>query len=643
MSKRVLALLAVVATSLAVLAVGAKPAFADNLVIRKVDTTKFPTVVVSAQLNGAPANLADVHLRENGRFVNDFDAVPLGKSGTPVGVVLLIDTSGSMNQNSKLDNAKAAARQFVLSKQPNDQIALVSVNSQPRVLVNFTSDANLVLAGIDGLVATGETALWDGVRTSVGLFADHPELQPNLVVLTDGQDTVSSTTFDEAKGAAQTAHATVYAVGLEGGDFDGAPLQNLASATEGQYQATADPGTLTTMYRQVQQSLQNQYQITYTSQSAPGPLDLLLTFGNTQANASVSVGGVAQGQTAQPQVVDSSGGTFGFLGGSTGKLLAVLLGLVAAGLLAYGIILIAVRERSTLESALKPYSGSGEADEDVAEFESEHSAFADSAFMQRAVSLTARIAEERGILGRVERMMEEADLPLRAAEALFFYVSSVVVLTLLSAVVSRSIFATIAVLVITGLVPVALLQFLASQRKKKFQAQLPDMLQLMAGSLRAGYSLMQGVEAVAEEVDDPMGRELRRVLAEARLGRVLEDALDDMADRLGSRDFAWAVMAIRIQREVGGNLAELLSTVAETMIARERLRREVRALTAEGRISAIVLGLLPIGLGVVMYSINRDYINVLLHDGFGQTLLIGAALLAGVGFYWMKKTIEIDI
>ena len=116
-----------------------------------------------------------------------------------------------------------------------------------------------------------------------------------------------------------------------------------------------------------------------------------------------------------------------------------------------------------------------------------------------------------------------------------------------------------------------------------------------------------------------------------------------MAERLDSRDFAWAVMAIRIQREVGGNLAELLSTVAETMIARERLRREVRALTAEGRMSAIILLLLPIGIGVVMYGVNREYMNVLLHDGFGQVLLIGAGLLAGVGFYWMKKIIEIDV
>jgi tight adherence protein B len=571
--------------------------------------------------------------------------VPLGRTNTPVGVVLVIDTSGSMNQNGKLEQAKAAARQFVSSKQPNDQIALVGFNSQPRVLVNFTADPNSLLNAINGLAATGETALWDAVGTSVSLFADHPNLQPNLLVLSDGKDTVSKTTFDQAKGAAQSAHATVYAVGLTGGDFDGAALHDLASSTQGQYAETADPKQLSSLFASVQKSLQNQYLVTYTSKSQGGTLDILLTFGTTQATASVNAGGVTQGASTQPETVDATGGVFGWLGGTLGKWIGVLLALVAAGLLAYGIILIAVRERSTLETALQPYSGDEEADTAYAspDDETEHSMLGDSAFMQAAVGMTARFAEERGILARVERMMEQADLPLRAAEALFIYAAGVVVLTLLTGIITRSIFAFVAAAVITGLIPPAILRFLASQRKRKFQTQLPDMLQLMAGSLRAGYSLMQGVEAVAQEVAEPMGGELRRVLAEARLGRPLEDALEDMAARLDSRDFAWAVMAVRIQREVGGNLAELLSTVAETMIARERLRREVRALTAEGRISAIVLALLPIGLGVVMYSINRDYMNVLLHDGFGQVLLIGAGLLAGVGFYWMKKTVEIDI
>ena len=644
MLKRLLAALALV---LAVVLGGAGAAHAQDLVIKKVDTSKFPQVAVSAQLNGPPGDLSKVVLRENGVFINKFDAVPLGRTDTPVGVVLVIDTSGSMNQNGKLDAAKAAARQFVNSKQPNDQIALVSFNSQPRVLVNFTSDANVLLNGINGLAATGETALWDAVRTGVGLYTDHPNLEPNLVIISDGADTVSTGGYSQAKSAAQGAHATVYAVGLTGGDFNGSSLQDLTGATQGQYAQTADPSQLTALFSQVQQSLQNQYQITYTSKAQGGTLDISVAFGATQATASVNAGGVTQGPSTQPQTVSADSGPLGFLGGSLGKWLAVLFGLIAAGLLAYGLILLFTRERSTLETALQPYTegggNGGAADDYYDDPDADHSVFSDSAIMQRALDLTTRFAEDRGILTKVENMMEQADLPLRAAEALFFYVGGVTVLTLLAAVLTRSLFSTLAILILGALVPPAALQFLAGQRKRKFQAQLPDMLQLTAGSLRAGYSLLQGVEAVAQEVAEPMGSELRRVLAEARLGRTLEDSLDDMAERLASRDFAWAVMAIRIQREVGGNLAELLSTVAETMIARERLRREVKALTAEGRISAIVLGLLPVGLGVVMYSMNRDYMNVLLHDGFGQTLLIGAGLMAGIGFWWMKKTIEIDI
>ena len=129
---------------------------------------------------------------------------------------------------------------------------------------------------------------------------------------------------------------------------------------------------------------------------------------------------------------------------------------------------------------------------------------------------------------------------------------------------------------------------------------------------------MQGVEAVSQEVAEPMGLELRRVVTEARLGRPLEEALDGVAERMASPDFAWAVMAIRIQREVGGNLSELLLTVADTMIQRERLRRDVAALTAEGRMSAIVLGVLPIGLGLVMFVINPEYTSKLFDTTAGQ-------------------------
>ena len=133
------------------------------------------------------------------------------------------------------------------------------------------------------------------------------------------------------------------------------------------------------------------------------------------------------------------------------------------------------------------------------------------------------------------------------------------------------------------------------------------------------------------------------VVTEAQLGKPVEEAMSAAAERMDSPDFAWAVMAVNIQREVGGNLAELLMTVSETMTARERLAREVNALTAEGRVSAIVLGAMPILLGLAMYAINPEYIGVLFTETIGF-ILIGVALTAiTIGFLWMKKLIEIRI
>jgi tight adherence protein B len=139
-----------------------------------------------------------------------------------------------------------------------------------------------------------------------------------------------------------------------------------------------------------------------------------------------------------------------------------------------------------------------------------------------------------------------------------------------------------------------------------------------------------------------MGTELQRAMSEARLGRPVEDALQEVSDRMGSDDFEWAVMAIKIQREVGGNLAELLMTVSETMIARERLRREVKALTAEGRISAIVLTMLPPIIGALISFMNPTYMEPLFQNTLGQYALVGAGIMIGVGYWAMMKLIEIE-
>ena len=300
-----------------------------------------------------------------------------------------------------------------------------------------------------------------------------------------------------------------------------------------------------------------------------------------------------------------------------------------------------------LDNRLGFYGGDGPALDDEAVSPSGAAStgttFIESSLVKRAVRLTSRMADRGDLLVKVERLLEQANLPLRPAEALFFYGVGVTLVGLVAVMGAPSPAVGLIFAAIVAAIPVVVVRPLRKRRLKTFEAQLPDTLNLLSGSLRAGYSFLQGLEAVVQETSDPMARELRRVLAEARLGRPLEEALGDVAVRMESKDFDWSVLAIRIQREVGGNLAELLQTVAETMVQRSRLRGEVKALTAEGRISGIIMGLLPVGLGLFMFTASPGYINDLFSSLMGWAMVIGSVVMAAVGFAWIQKIIKIEV
>jgi tight adherence protein B len=232
---------------------------------------------------------------------------------------------------------------------------------------------------------------------------------------------------------------------------------------------------------------------------------------------------------------------------------------------------------------------------------------------------------------------------MRPAEVIFGYAVLAVVMPLISLLVLRSTKFTILSLILFVVLPPQALKFAVKRRRKRFVKQLPDGLTTLAGSLRAGRSLGQALEALSREMPAPMGRELRKVVAEVRLGRPLSAALDDAVARVGSPDFRWAVLAIQIQADVGGNLAELLGQVAETMRARSRLQGEVKALTAEGRASAGMLVIMPPALGVVMYTVNPAYMSPLVTSSGGHIMLGISAVMMFLGFLWMKKIVTIDV
>jgi tight adherence protein B len=613
-------------------------------VVRSIDTSAYPDVKLEVRVPGDAPRLTDFHLRENGTVVPDaaLKVAPLRQTATPVGTVLVIDTSGSMQTKGALDAAKSAAHQFVSGRGPNEWIAVVSFSSAPLVRTGFTQDAAALGAAIDALSPVGETALWDGLVTAAHLYDRRPELQPNLVLLSDGADSISTNTEVRAVAAIGAAHAAVFAVGIASSEFDPAVLSRLVGAAGGSASTSGNPSDLSAQFARIRSAIENQYEVSYRSPAGGGVLALELTAGGASVAVQTRAGSV--GSTATPTPLAPAHDLFTKAGG---RYLLLLLAGLAAGLFGVAILLIFGRPEDALDSRIGLYGGTVPVLDDATTAgesgSGTSSALVESRLVKRAVGLTSKMAERGGILVKVERLLEQANLPLRPAEALFFYGVGVVLVGLVGVAAAPSAAVGLVFAAIVAALPVVVVRGIRKRRLKAFEAQLPDTLNLLSGSLRAGYSFLQGLEAVVQETSDPMARELRRVLAEARLGRPLEEALADVAIRMESNDFDWSVLAIRIQREVGGNLAELLQTVAETMVERSRLRGEVKALTAEGRISGIIMGLLPVGLGLFMFTASPGYINDLFSSLAGWTMVIGSVVMAAAGFAWIQKIIKIEV
>ena len=202
---------------------------------------------------------------------------------------------------------------------------------------------------------------------------------------------------------------------------------------------------------------------------------------------------------------------------------------------------------------------------------------------------------------------------------------------------------------VAGLLPVVavplgarlLVRVKAGRRQAAFADQLDDSLQLMASSLRAGHSLLRAVDAVSQDADRPTADEFARIVNETRVGRDLNDAMDEVAARMGSDDFTWVAQAVAIHREVGGNLAEVLDAVGHTIRERNAIRRQVKALSAEGKLSAAVLMCLPIGILGFIYLTNRSYLAAFTESAVGYGMLGGAAVMMVIGGLWLKKTVTI--
>lgn len=605
------------------------------------------TFVVEFRNLTEPLDPAQLQLTENGQPIEDAEIELISNASVPQGIVLVIDTSGSM-EGAAIEAAKTAAQSFVSQKRAEDFIALVTFSDTVEVLSNFTTSRGTLNTQIDNLVAEGGTAMYDGVIRATELFSGSTDqIRKNIVVLSDGADENSVATLEEAVAAVDAAGARTFGVALQSSAFDPAPLQQITAAADGLFLTTPDPEQLTSLYGQIQQELGNTLVIRYNSELAnPGQIEIGVQYAGLQATSAFESGGflvtttVPSGPTttttipiAAPIVIESQLpidpalvkiGATALIGLTTALFLFILFGGNRD------------KEENSYLQRLSAY-GRRERQEEK------------KPFLQRIPligRLTRRAEEEvkkRGLLGAVNSTLEQANIPLSAGEAIFAGLGISFVLGLLTALFTFSLVTGAVVTGVSILLVFASINFIGGREKKKFEKQLPDTLTLLSTSLRAGYSLLQAIEAVASEAPNPTAREFSRAVTEARLGVAVTDALDGITERTQSDDWRWAAMAVEIQREVGGNLSEVLQTVADTMMARNRLKGEIQALTAEGRISAFVLGSLPFAMGLFLWTTNREYLQPLLDETFGQIAIGFGLLLIAAGIFWLKKIIDIEV
>jgi tight adherence protein B len=255
-----------------------------------------------------------------------------------------------------------------------------------------------------------------------------------------------------------------------------------------------------------------------------------------------------------------------------------------------------------------------------------------TSFLERNVSKNARFGSRASL--------EQAGLKMRQADFLLLVACGAVSAGFIGFILGGALSALLLV-VATPFLAMVVLNVLSSRRRAKFEAQLGDTLQMLSGGLRAGHSLLRSVDAVSKEAEAPTSEEFARLVNENRLGRDLRDSMLDAAHRLRSEDFEWVGQAIEIHREVGGDLAEVLDQVGETIRERSQIKGQVKALSAEGRLSAYILVALPVGMFLYMSVVNSSYIATLYTGLIGWILLGVAVVLLGVGSFWLGRVVNI--
>jgi tight adherence protein B len=467
-----------------------------------------------------------------------------------------------------------------------------------------------------------------------------------LLVLSDGDDTSSTHTFSDAISALKSANvpADVVAFRLPGSQ---AILNEIAATSSGKVLGAQSADDLAKQFESAAAVFQSQVLVTAQVPSElAGQTETLDVSMNSETQSVLAT--VKLKLPGTTTVERGIGPKVSAASGSTSKaMLWFVLGTCFVVLLIAAMLAIWVPAASRAKSETEQRLAEVGRYRVLAVVGREQAAVAaaptQGAVTTAALSFFDRLVRSRGNRQTIVERLERAGIRMKPEEWVVLQVASVLVLAALVAILSRSIFGIFIGGLIGYMAVQGFLRFKTGRRQRAFNDQLPDVLQLIAGSLRSGFSLNQSVAAVVREGTEPTASEFARALAEVRLGSTLEDALDRVAERMDCADLHWVVLAVRISREVGGNLAEVILNTVSTMRERAQIRGQIRVLSAEGRISARILISLPFLLAAYLMLTRPSYLKPLYQTGVGISLVIGGVVLLSVGSFWISRLVKIEV
>ncbi|WP_406831792.1 VWA domain-containing protein [Pedococcus sp. KACC 23699] len=586
------------------------------------------------------------------------DAITSGQ-GTPVQrtAVLVVDTSGSMG-DAGMATVRSAVAAFLKSVPADVRVGLVSFSGKAVVGLPPTADQGKVQSAVDNLKSSGETALNDAMVLAVKTLGTTGER--SILLLSDGGDTASRATQAQAVAALKANHIRAEAVSFKSTEGNASVLKGFADAGGGSVVSAANAGAVASAFTTAAKTLASQLtfslplppgvsavqNIKVSGQAAGTPFTTtaLVDFGDgvalpTKATSPSKVPVV--GPTEDVIAAAPAGTKLPILGVS--PLLGLGLLAVFIGVVAVGVALSSGSMRSGRQTRVDSI------DQYVAQTAPKKGPKnRQAAVSESLVFLGDKMMDGRSSTTKTMALIERADLPLRPGEWWVLRLVSLVVgvavtMLLLTGGLGMKLAALVLGLVLGYFLPALVLRFLAKRRAKKFDHQLPDVLTLIASSLSTGFSLPQALDAVAKDAAEPAAKEFSRALAETRIGTDIAEALERLSDRMDSDNMRWTSMAIRIQREVGGNLAETMRTTAKTLREREELGRHVQALSAEGKLSAYILIALPVGIFLFTMHSNRAYVELLWTRPLGLAMLGAGLVSLGIGYAWMRKVVDVKV